>query len=110
MAGTLFRQWFVEESSGFDDGKISDFFVLHRGYDLPIQERIVGEFPIVTSSGIDSFHHEFKIKGPGVVTGRSGQIGNVYLVFNDFWPLNTTLYVSEFKKATPTFAYFSLSH
>lgn len=33
---------------------------------------------------------EAKVRGPGVVTGRSGVIGQVYLVLNDFWPLNTT--------------------
>jgi type I restriction enzyme S subunit len=37
------------------------------------------------------------VKGPGVVTGRYGTLGEVYYVRNDFWPLNTSLYVADFK-------------
>jgi type I restriction enzyme S subunit len=37
------------------------------------------------------------VRGPGVVTGRYGTIGQVFYVSHDFWPLNTTLYVQDFK-------------
>ncbi len=50
----------------------------------------------MTSSGIEEFHSEAKVSGPGVVTGRYGTIGAVFLVQQDFWPLNTTLYVRDF--------------
>lgn len=47
------------------------------------------------------------VRGPGVVTGRYGTIGQVFYVPSDFWPLNTTLYVRDFKGANPRFvAYF----
>ena len=46
-------------------------------------------------------------KAPGVVTGRYGTIGNVYFIEEDFFPLNTTLYVQDFKGNNPRFiAYF----
>ena len=45
------------------------------------------------------------VKGPGVVTGRSGVLGNVYFELGDFWPLNTTLWVKEFRIAKPCYAY-----
>lgn len=45
------------------------------------------------------------VKGPGVVTGRSGVLGKVFLELEDFWPLNTTLWVKEFRAATPCYAY-----
>ncbi|MEP9199093.1 hypothetical protein ABKU57_21890 (plasmid) [Enterobacter kobei] len=44
-------------------------------------------------------------KAPGVITGRSGVLGKVYLTLEDYWPLNTTLWVKEFKRATPCYAY-----
>jgi type I restriction enzyme S subunit len=48
-----------------------------------------------------------KIKGPGVVTGRYGTIGEVFYISQDFWPLNTTLFVSEFNGNYPFFiSYF----
>jgi type I restriction enzyme S subunit len=109
MAETLFRQWFVEEAKEeWEMGKVEDLFVLQRGFDLPIQNRISGNFPIVASSGESGFHHEFKVKGPGVTTGRSGVLGNVFYVQDNFWPLNTSLYIKEYKNSSPLHAYFTL--
>jgi len=80
---------------------------LKRGYDLPQTQRRLGEHPIVSSSGVSGFHDERKVRGPGVVTGRYGTIGEVFYVPSDFWPLNTTLYVRDFKGSHPRFiAYF----
>ena len=80
---------------------------LKRGYDLPRRQRSPGSVPLVSSSGITDYHVESKVKGPGVITGRYGTLGNVYFVSEDFWPLNTTLYVRDFKGNDPRFiAYF----
>jgi type I restriction enzyme, S subunit len=43
-----------------------------------------------------------------VVTGRYGTIGEVFYVEEDFWPLNTTLYVRDFKGNSPRYCYFLL--
>ena len=45
------------------------------------------------------------VSGPGVTTGRSGVIGRVFFSHEDFWPLNTSLWVKEFKRATPAYAF-----
>ncbi len=46
-------------------------------------------------------------QGAGVVTGRYGTIGQVFFIECDFWPLNTTLYVRDFKGNDPRFiSYF----
>jgi type I restriction enzyme S subunit len=79
--------------------------VLQRGFDLPSQNRVPGDFPIIAASGPSGTHHEFMAKGPGVMTGRSGVLGKVFLELEDYWPLNTTLWVKEFRAATPCFAY-----
>jgi type I restriction enzyme S subunit len=76
---------------------LGDVIELKRGYDLPSSERRPGSVPIVSSSGISGSHDEVKVKAPGVVTGRYGTIGQVFFVDEDFWPLNTTLYVRDFK-------------
>ena len=49
-----------------------------------------------------------KVKGPGVITGRSGTLGIVQYVEQDFWPLNTSLYVKDFKGNSPKFCYYYL--
>ena len=49
-----------------------------------------------------------KVKGPGVITGRSGTLGIVQYIEQDFWPLNTSLYVKDFKGNCPRFCYYFL--
>jgi len=83
--------------SDWQDCALGDAITLKRGYDLPAKERRTGTVPIVSSSGFSDLHAESMVKGPGVVTGRYGTIGQVFYVDRDFWPLNTTLYVQDFK-------------
>jgi type I restriction enzyme, S subunit len=109
IAETLFRQWFVEDvGKDWVEGKIMDLFVLQRGFDLPSQNRIDGKYPIFAASGFSGGHHEYRIAAPGVTTGRSGLLGKVFFVLDDFWPLNTSLFIKEFKIGTPLFSYFML--
>ena len=65
---------------------------------------------MVAAGGLHGTHSEFRVKSPGVVTGRSGTLGNVSLIYEDFWPLNTTLYVREFRRASPAYALHLLRH
>jgi len=62
----------------------------------------------VTSSGVTDTHDEARVSGPGVVTGRYGTIGQVFYVATDFWPLNTTLFVKDFKGNDPLFVSYLL--
>lgn len=79
-----------------------------RGFDLPSQKRKPGAVPIVSSSGISGYHSEVGVKGPGVVTGRYGTIGQVFLIEEDYWPLNTTLWVKDFHGNDPQFIAYLL--
>ena len=97
-----------EIPTGWDIRGLDHYLLLQRGFDLPSKDRIEGDFPVVAASGISSTHNFPKAKAPGVVTGRSGVLGNVFFVQQDFFPLNTTLWVKEFYAATPVFAYFLL--
>jgi type I restriction enzyme S subunit len=90
------------------ESKLGDVITLKRGYDLPQQRRKAGPFPIVSSSGVTDHHIEAKVKGPGVVTGRYGTLGEVFYIQGDFWPLNTSLYVQDFKGNDPRFVSFFL--
>lgn len=95
---------------GWMNGTLSDLFVLQRGFDLPSQQRSVGPHPVIAASGLNGFHNMYAVDGPGVATGRSGVIGNVFFIHENFWPLNTSLWVKEFREATPAFAYFHLQN
>ena len=118
----LYREWFVRlrfpgyEHTRMVDGVpeeweralLEDALVLQRGFDLPTQARQQGTVPIYGSTGILGYHDKAKAFAPGVVTGRSGTLGEVRLVAEDYWPLNTALWVKEFRRVTPVFAMFLL--
>ena len=93
---------------GWRERRLGDVITLKRGYDLPERERVPGPVPVVSSSGVSGYHQESKVAGPGVVTGRYGTLGEVYFIPGDFWPLNTTLYVRDFKGNDPRFVTYLL--
>ena len=90
---------------GWCVGALQDLLLLQRGFDLPSDSRVPGDFPIIAASGLSGTHHTQMAKAPGVITGRSGILGRVFLELDDYWPLNTTLWVKEFRAATPCYAY-----
>ena len=96
--GIIPKEWNVK--------KILDFAPLQRGFDLPTDKIIVGKYPVVYSNGILNYHDEYKAKGPGVVTGRSGTIGKVTYVKSDYWPHNTSLWVTDFKGNNSKYVYY----
>lgn len=89
--------------------RLGDVITLQRGFDLPSNERAIGSVPVVSSSGISGTHSEPRVLGPGVVTGRYGTIGQVFYVRENFWPLNTTLFVKDFKGNDRRFIHYLLS-
>ncbi|MDL2249037.1 restriction endonuclease subunit S [Lachnospiraceae bacterium OttesenSCG-928-J05] len=93
-------------TGNWEQRKLGNVAPLQRGFDLPKESMSSGEFPVVMSNGINGYHNEYKIKGPGVVTGRSGTIGNVHYIEKDYWPHNTTLWVTDFKGNNQTFIFF----
>ena len=113
-ARMLYREWFIhlrfpghehaKITNGLPEGwerkTLGDLLTLKRGYDLPAARRVDGAVPIVSSSGVTGYHNSKKADAPGIVTGRYGTIGEVFLINEDFWPLNTALYVSD-KKGNP---------
>jgi type I restriction enzyme, S subunit len=86
--------------------RVADIAPLQRGFDLPKNKMQDGSFPVVMSNGINGFHSSFKVKGPGVVTGRSGTIGKLHYIESDFWPHNTALWVTDFKGSFPRYVYY----
>lgn len=88
--------------------RLGEVVNLKRGYDLPKRMRHDGPFPVVSSSGLTGTHNESKVQPPGVVTGRYGTLGQVYYIETPMWPLNTTLYVEDFRGNIPRFVAYLL--
>lgn len=93
---------------GWIGGALLDLCQLKRGYDLPTSQRVTGPIPIISSSGVTDFHERAMVDGPGVVTGRYGTIGEVFFVEGAFWPLNTALYVRDFRGNSRRFVFYTL--
>ena len=110
-AQRLYKEWFVDlrfpghESTKIVDGvpegwektNVNNILTFHRGYDLTHKEFVDGPYPVVGSTSIIGNHNKYKIEGPGVVTGRSGSLGVYQLIWDNFWPHNTSLFISDFK-------------
>ncbi|MFD2520372.1 restriction endonuclease subunit S [Emticicia soli] len=88
--------------------RISEISPLQRGFDLPNRDLQRGDYPVVYSNGIMNHHNKFQVKAPGIVTGRSGTIGKINYIEEDFWPHNTTLWVTDFNNNYPKYIYYLL--
>lgn len=90
------------------EGTLGDVLTLQRGFDLPARDRVNGPFPIVSSSGVTGRHAVAKAEPPGVVIGRYGSLGQVHWLTEPYWPLNTSLWVRDFKCNDPRFVSYLL--
>lgn len=120
IAQTLFKRWFIDfefpneegkpyRSSGgamraselgeipteWYEGKLGDILYLNYGKTLKAKDRKGGNFPVVGSSGIIGFHSDFVVQAPGIVIGRKGTIGKVIWLDRNFYPIDTTFYISD---------------
>jgi type I restriction enzyme S subunit len=94
---------------GWEVNSLKTALVFQRGFDLPVASRTAGKYPVFASTGKNGSHSIAKAKAPGIVTGRSGSLGTVIFVDEDFWPLNTTLWVKEFRKVSAWYAFYLLN-
>ncbi|MFJ1337773.1 restriction endonuclease subunit S [Pseudomonas caricapapayae] len=103
-------QVFSEIPTGWSWKSFKAVCVLKRGYDLPTHARMAGDFPLYSANGVTDHINQYKVDGPGVITGRSGTIGKVHYVENNYWPLNTALYVQNFNGNYPRFIKYFLQN
>lgn len=60
--------------------QLSDVAFLQRGFDITAALQEVGPIPVVSSSGVTSYHSKAMVDGPGVVVGRKGTLGKVHYI------------------------------
>ena len=93
---------------GWQSAILQDLVFFQRGYDITKAEQKPGNIPVVSSSGVNSYHSEAKVDGPGVVIGRKGSLGTVHYVDGPYWPHDTTLWSRDFKGNLPRFVFYFL--
>lgn len=99
-------QELLRAKDGWNMRRVFSIAPLQRGFDLPNQRLKKGPNPVVYSNGVLNYHEQFMVKAPGVITGRSGTLGVVQFIAQDFWPHNTTLWVTDFRGNDPKFIYY----
>ena len=87
---------------------LGDLITFQRGHDLPKSQMTDGKYPVVGSNGIIGYHNEYTTEAPSITIGRSGNVGNPFIVYGQTWSHNTTLYVKDFKGNDPVFVYYFL--
>lgn len=92
----------------FLEKAIGEIVTFQRGFDITHAERVDGDVPIISSSGITAYHNKSKVSGQGVIIGRKGTLGTVHYIDRDYWPHDTTLWVKEFHGNDPKFVYYFL--
>ena len=107
-ARLLYREWFVHfrcrelENSynttqlpeGWSKTSIGEYCPFQYGKALKAESRVAGKHPVFGSSGVVGWHQEALVKGPGIVVGRKGNVGSVYFIQDDFWPIDTTYFIT----------------
>ncbi len=84
---------------------IGEQATLQRGIDITKAEQRDGKVPVISSSGVSSYHDTAAVNGPGVLLGRKGVVGSVYYIEEDYWPHDTSLWVKDFHRNHPRFVY-----
>ncbi|HOX90392.1 MAG TPA: restriction endonuclease subunit S, partial [Rubrivivax sp.] len=117
MAEEIYREWFVrmrfpgaQRTAVTMKRPFDDLCLLSRGFDLPDADMQPGDVPVVASTSIKGYHNVAKVQPPVVTTGRSGSLGTVLLVNESAWPLNTALYVKDFRGNSPYVVFFTLKN
>ncbi|MFM6006475.1 MAG: hypothetical protein ACKPB7_24975, partial [Sphaerospermopsis kisseleviana] len=87
--------------------ELEKFITFQRGFDIVKRDMEEdGLYDVIFSSGFGGKHDQFKVKAPGVIIVRKGTLGSVFYCDTDFCPTDTTLWVKDFHKNHPKFAYY----
>ena len=93
---------------GWRAATLEDLVFFQRGFDITKAEQNTGDIPVVSSSGVTSYHSESRAHGPGVVVGRKGSLGTIHYVDRPYWPHDTTLWSRDLKRNHARFVYYFL--
>ena len=103
---SVFNEMFLKK--GFDLKKGRELFELVYGKGLSSEQRDGGKYPVYGSNGVVGSHSEFLVKGPGIIIGRKGSIGEVNYSQKKFWAIDTTYYVKPLKEINFVYLYYLL--
>lgn len=69
-----------------------------------------GIYPVVGTGGITGYTNNYLHEGNTVVIGRKGTINKPSFIYNKFWAIDTTYYVSAYKKLDAKWFFYLLQN
>ncbi len=75
--------------------KLGQFAPFHYGKSLPEKDREPGEVPVLSSAGVTGTHDKPLVNVGGIVVGRKGTVGSVWLTKVPFWAIDTAFYIRD---------------
>lgn len=121
-AHLLYQEWFVylrfpgHEQIRITDGvpegwakkPLKQIAKLNYGKALKAELRVPGSYPVYGSSGEVGTHEKALCKGPGIVIGRKGNVGSVFWLDRDFYPIDTVYFIN--REESNLFLYHALQN
>lgn len=80
---------------GWEKKAVKDVLTLNYGKALKETDRISGNIPVYGANGQIGTHNKSLVSGPGIVVGRKGTVGTVIWTDYDFYPIDTSFYVTS---------------
>lgn len=116
----LYKEWFVQlrfpghETTPIVDGvpegwkktKTKELLKLNYGKALKAETRKGIAYPVYGSSGIVGFNEDYLVEAPVIILGRKGNVGSVFLSFENVYPIDTVYYIST--DLSPYYVFFEL--
>ena len=84
---------------------VGDLVTLNYGESLPERKRKQGKIPVYGSNGITGYHDQALVPGPGIIVGRKGTSGAVHYCKFDYFPIDTTFYITPSENYDLRFVY-----
>jgi type I restriction enzyme M protein len=94
LSGERYRENGIR-TSVFPLKQFEEVCTLEYGSSLPKEKRVEGQYPVVGSNGITGYHNNYLVEGPTIVVGRKGSAGEVTLIEQNCFPIDTTYYVKH---------------
>lgn len=110
LAQTLFKHMFIDnpDREGWEEKRLDYVCSFEYGKALKADVRHEGKIPVFGSNGCVGYHDEYLVKGPGIVVGRKGNPGIVTFAYTDFFPIDTTFFVTPKNGTSLYWLYYTL--
>ena len=92
----------------WEETKLSNLCTIYYGKGLRKSEIVSGNIPVYGSSGITNYHSSSLVNSSGIIIGRKGNAGSVFLSDTPFFCIDTAFYIVDSDKYNLKFLYFKL--